>query len=444
MSKKSRIAITKVEPGSIAEEAGVEAGDFLLSVNGQKIGDIFDYRYLTTEESLTIQVEKKNGEAWDIEVEKNQYEDLGMDFEDSLMDASRSCSNKCIFCFIDQLPVGMRKTVYFKDDDSRLSYLSGNYVTLTNMKNDDLDRIIKYKMSPINVSVHTTNPELRRFMLGSRFGGDVLDKIKRLVDGGISVNTQIVLCRGINDNEELDRTISELAAFYPGVESISAVPVGITKWRKGLYELMPYNKEASAEVVRQVEEWQKRLLGKVGSRVVYLADEFYIMSGKRLPGYRAYEDFPQIENGVGLMAFFLKDFNRCYARLKKAAASADIGPQRHVSIATGVSAYKFIKEMAEKLEKRYNNLIVDVYPINNVFFGENVTVAGLLTGRDIADQLAGASLGRELLISRSMLKAGEELFLDDYTVEMLGDKLGVKITVVENSGKDFIKKVLGY
>lgn len=440
MSKKHPIVIKEVEPGSIAAEAGIEACDVLVSVNGRKIKDIFDYRYLTTEENLSLRIEKKSGEVWDIEIEKEQYEDLGLDFEDSLMDESKSCTNKCIFCFIDQLPKGMRPTVYFKDDDSRLSYLSGNYVTLTNMKKDDLDRIIKYRMSPINVSVHTTNPELRRFMLGSRFAGDALEKIKLLADGGITVNAQIVLCRGINDGQELDRTISELAGLYPGVESISAVPVGITRWREGLYGLTPYEERSSGEVIDQVESWQKRLLERNGSRVVYLADEFYIMAGRKLPGYKAYEDFPQIENGVGLVALFKKEFSDYFRRLKAVDASKT---QRHISIATGVSVYKFIKEMAEKLEKRYNNLKVTVYPIKNIFFGENVTVTGLLTGGDIADQLEGQDLGQELLISRSMLKAGEEIFLDDYTVGMLEEKLGVKVAVVENNGKDFIEKILG-
>lgn len=440
---KTGITIMAVEQGSIAYEAGIEPGDILVSISGQTIKDIFDYRYLTTEETLSIGIRKKDGEAWEIEVEKDQYEDLGMDFEDSLMDASKSCTNKCIFCFIDQLPKGMRETVYFKDDDSRLSYLSGNYVTLTNMKDEDLERIIKYKMSPLNVSVHTTNPELRRFMLGSRFGGDVLDKIKKLVEGGISVNTQIVLCRGINDGDELDRTISELSGLYPGMSSVSVVPVGLTRWRSGLHTLKPFDKASSAEVVRQVEKWQKKFLNEKDSRIVYIADEFYIMSEIDLPEYSDYEDFPQLENGVGLVALLKNEFDEYLGALKQSESDVGYGSERHISIATGVSVYNFIKEMADTLEKRYNNLKVTVYPIKNSFFGENVTVTGLLTGTDIAEQLKEASIGQELLISRSTLKAGEDIFLDDFTLAKLSESLGVKVTVVENNGEDFINKVRG-
>ena len=443
LNKEPRITIQNVEPGSIAGEAGIEPGDILVSISGEKIMDIFDYRFLTSEESLTVCIQKKDGEVWEIEIDKDQYEDLGMNFEEALMDASKSCTNNCIFCFIDQLPEGMRETVYFKDDDSRLSYLSGNYVTLTNMKDEDLERIIRYKMSPLNVSVHTTSPDLRRFMLGSRFGGDVLEKIRKLVEGGISVNTQIVLCRGINDGEELDRTISELSGLYPGMSSISVVPVGLTRWREGLYKLKPYDKATSAEVVRQVENWQKKLIDEKESRIVYIADEFYIMSEIDLPEYNDYEDFPQLENGVGLVALLKNEFEEYLESFEYHSAVSLYDVQRHISIATGVSVYNFIKEMADKLEKRYNRLKVNVYPIINDFFGENVTVTGLLTGTDIAEQLKEASIGQELLISRSMLKADEEIFLDDFTLARLSESLGVKVTVVENNGEDFINKILG-
>lgn len=445
MGKKSRILIKSVESGSVAGEAGIEPGDILLSINDQRIGDIFDYRFLATEEYLTVQIEKKSGEVWDIEVEKEQYEDLGMDFEDSLMDESQSCTNKCIFCFIDQLPPGMRKTMYFKDDDSRLSFLTGNYVTLTNMKDTELDRIIKYRMSPINVSVHTSNPDLRKIMLGNRFAGDVIDKIKRLVDGGITINTQIVLCRGINDGEELDRTISELSEFYPGMASISVVPVGITKWRQGLLQLKPFEALTSGVVLEQIMAWQKRLLGKFGSRMVYPADEFYIMAGRELPHYMEYEDFPQIENGVGLVALLKHEFYEALQEFdeKRYTEGSVDGLERHVSIATGMSVFKYIKEMAQELEKRYNKLRVSVYPIKNCFFGENVTVTGLLTGRDIAEQLKDADKGSGLFISRSMMKADEDIFLDDYSVEILEGELDTKVTIVENNGEDFIIKLLG-
>lgn len=441
----NRIAINAVQPDSAAHDAGLEPGDFLLSVNRQEIHDIFDYRFLTTDSNLLVEIEKKNGELWEIEVEKDEYEDLGLDFEDPLLSEAKSCTNKCVFCFIDQLPKGMRDTVYFKDDDSRLSFLSGNYITLTNMSEKELQRIIRYRMSPVNVSVHTTNPQLRISMLGNRFAGDILDKVRTLTEGGITVNAQIVLCRGLNDGVELDSTLEELSGLYPRIASISVVPVGLTKWREGLYKLEPFNAQASANVLEQVGDWQQKLLIKHGTRLVYLADEFYIMAGAKLPVCEEYEDFPQIENGVGLMSLFIFEFNEY---LKKHGKKLDrycskLDGDRTVSIATGICAYKYIKQLVQLLEKRYNNLKVAVYPIKNSFFGENVTVTGLLTGCDLFAQLESQKLGSELLISRSMLKSGEELFLDDYTVSGLGLKLGKKVTVVDNKGEDFIKKILG-
>ncbi|HHW49749.1 MAG TPA: DUF512 domain-containing protein, partial [Clostridiaceae bacterium] len=405
--------IDVVQPDSIAEDAGIEPGDKLLSINGQKIKDIFDYRFLTTEEKLVLCIEKRDGEIWEVEIEKEQYEDLGIEFENPMIDDATSCTNKCIFCFIDQLPKGMRKTLYFKDDDARLSFLTGNYVTLTNIDNSQIDRIIRYKMSPVNVSVHTTNPGLRVFMLNNRFAGDVLDKIKKLTDGGIIVNCQIVLCKGINDGDELDRTIADLGSLYPGVRSVSVVPVGITKYRDGLYKLEPFDKESSNIVINQIADWQKDFLKKYGTRLVYAADEFYIMAGLELPKYEEYEDFPQLENGVGLIALFRQEF---YEHLENLNVKVPENYRRNVSIATGVLGYRYIKKMAEDLEKRIENLKINVYEIKNSFFGENVTVTGLLTGADIVSQLSGKELGDVLLISRSTLKAGEDLLLDDYTV----------------------------
>jgi putative radical SAM enzyme (TIGR03279 family) len=437
--KQKSIIVREVMPGSIAEEAGIENGDKILYINNEKIQDVFDYRFLTAEEKLIIEIQKVDGELWEVEIEKDQYEDLGIEFDNSMLDEAKSCTNKCVFCFIDQLPKGMRETLYFKDDDSRLSFLTGNYVTLTNMGEKDIDRIIRYKMSPINVSVHTTNPSLRAHMLNNRSAGDVLDKIKYLVNGGIMVNCQIVLCREINDGAELDKTISDLSCLYPGINSISVVPVGITKYRRGLYEIKPYDKESANAVISQVESWQKKLLEKFGSRVVYLADELYIMAQHKLPEYAEYEDFPQLENGVGLISLFRNEF---YEYIKTFHGYAH-DKLRRVSIATGVSAFKFISEMASELERRCRKIKITVYEIKNEFFGENVTVTGLLTGGDIASQLAGKDLGEELLISKSMLKSGEDLFLDDITVQVLEDMLKVKIGIVDNSGEDFINKLLG-
>lgn len=435
----NKIKICNVQSGSIAEEAGVEAGDFLLSINEQSIKDIFDYRYYQASEELLLQIEKPDGEVWEIEIDKDESEDLGLEFEDSLIDGAKSCTNKCIFCFIDQLPKGMRETVYFKDDDSRLSFLTGNYVTLTNIKNEELQRIINYRMSPINVSVHTTNPELRKFMLGNRFAGDVLDKIKMLTDSGIEVNCQIVLCRGINDGDELEKTIADLAAFYPGINSVSIVPVGISKHRDNLFKLEPFDKESSADVIKQVLKWQNKLLREKGSRVIYLSDEFYINAEMAIPEYEEYEDFPQIENGVGMVASFKQEVKE-YLGNKKRKTSLN---NRKISIATGRLVYKNIIQLVNDIKKVYDDLEVSVFDIENDFFGSNVTVTGLLTGGDIIKQLKGKDLGQELLLSKNMLRSGEHILLDDYTIEQIEEELGIKIRIVDNTGADFVNALIG-
>lgn len=449
MKNKKGTVIREVLKGSIAEEAGIQPGDCILEINGERIKDIFDYRFLITDENVNMVIRKENGDIWDIDIEKDTYEDMGIEFEDPMIDSAKSCANKCIFCFIDQLPKGMRETLYFKDDDTRLSFLTGNYVTLTNISDKELDRIIKYHMSPINISVHSTNPSVRKLMLGNRFAGNILERIKKLVNAGITVNCQIVLCRGINDQEELDRTIKDLSDLYPGVGSISVVPVGITKYREGLYPLVPYDGEESKKVLEQVEGWQKKLLEEKGSRVVYAADEFYIMAEKELPGYEEYEGFPQLENGVGMVALFKEEFFEYLedeeAGLNEKGVNADekAVKDRIVSVATGISAYKIIKKLAEELENRYNNLKINVYPVENRFFGKYVTVAGLLTGQDIVNGLKDKELGQVLLIPKNMLKSDEDVFLDDYTVEKVGTLLNVKVKVLEVNGKAFVDGILG-
>lgn len=437
--KEQIIPVKSVLPGSIAKDVGIEAGDAILSINGEKVRDIFDYRFLITDENLLLEILKQDGEIWEIEIEKEEYEDLGIEFESLMIDETKSCRNKCVFCFIDQLPKGMRDTLYFKDDDSRLSFFMGNYVTLTNMSFEDIDRIIKYRMSPINISVHTTNPDLRVFMLKNKSAADIMEKIQKLIEGGIEVNCQIVSCLGINDGEELDRSIRDLGSLYPGVNSVSVVPVGITKYREGLSYLKPYDIDSSAKVIKQVEKWQNTFLDKYGSRITYIADEFYIMAGEKIPEYEDYEEFPQIENGVGLIAQLKREFSECLQDL-----DYELSVPRFVSIATGVSSYIYIREMADKLEEKYkNNLKINIYKIENRFFGKNVTVTGLLTGKDICEQLKGSELGSELLISRSMLRSGEQVLLDDYTVSDLEEKLKVRISIVENNGKDFVGKIIG-
>ena len=428
-----------VQSGSIAEEAGVEAGDFLLSINKQNIKDIFDYRYYQASEELLLEIEKPDGEIWEIEVEKDENEDLGLEFEDSLIDGAKSCTNKCIFCFIDQLPKGMRETVYFKDDDSRLSFLTGNYVTLTNIKNEELERIIHYRMSPINVSVHTTNPDLRKFMLGNRFAGDVMDKIRMLTDNGIEVNCQIVLCRDINDKNELDKTIDDLCQLYPSINSVSIVPVGISRHRENLFELKPFDMESSTNVINQVHKWQNKLLKERGSRVIYLSDEFYINAGIDIPKYKEYEGFPQIENGVGMVALLRQEVKEALKNKKKHIMPVN----RKVSLVTGRLVYKNILQLVDEIKNVYNGLEVNVYDIENDFFGPYVTVTGLLTGQDIVKQLKGRDLGQELLISRNMLRAGEHVFLDDYTVERIEAELDIPIRIVDSSGNDFVNALIG-
>jgi len=440
LTKQKKIAVKSVQPGSIAEEAGIEPQDFVLSINDNEILDVFDYRFLTTNEFFTIDVEKPDGEIWEIEIEKDEYEDLGIEFEDPMMDDARSCTNNCIFCFIDQLPKGMRDTLYFKDDDTRLSFMMGNYVTLTNMKDTDIDRIIKYKMSPINISVHTTNPELRKTMLRNKFAGGIIEKIKRLVDSGIIVNGQIVLCRGINDGEELDRTIKDLSQLFPGVLSISVVPVGLTRHREHLFELEAFDMESSKELIKQVEAWQLKLLSQYGKRIIYIADEFYIMAGVPIPNYEEYEDFPQIENGVGLISLLRYEVDEVIDKYKVKHKG---NSKRTITIATGASPSEYINEMTKKISEAFN-VEIKVYTIINNFFGEHVTVTGLLTGKDVIAQLKGKELGDELLISSSMLRAGEEVFLDDVTLEELSKVLKIKVTPVMNSGIDFVENILGY
>lgn len=431
-----KIEISSITSGSIAQELGIEPGDFLVSINDQQIHDVFDYRFYVADSALILDIEKSNGERWQFDIEKDEMEDLGLEFANSLLDEEKSCKNKCIFCFIDQLPKGMRETLYFKDDDARLSFLFGNYITMTNLSDDEIDRIIKYHMSPVNISVHTTNPELRKKMLNNRFAGDVLEKVKRFTSAGIIVNTQIVLCPEINDSEELDRTIGDLTRLFPELHSISVVPVGITRFRAGLSALKPFTKESAAQVVSQIENWQKRLLDTYNSRVVYLADEIYIKAEKPLPHYEAYEDFPQIENGVGMVSSFINEVDLALKNINETNTPKHIS--KAVSIATGASIYEIFKSIANKVEKSIEGLKINVYRVENTFFGEHVTVTGLLTGSDIIRELSGKDLGDMLLLSKSMFKSGTDIMLDDITARDLQKKLKVKIQLVDTNGQAFI------
>ena len=433
--RKADTTIKYIEPYSIADEAGLEIGDKLISINGHDFHDILEYRYLTAEYEVTLEVLKKDGTTEMITVE-NDYEDLGIEFAEGLIDEAQSCKNKCIFCFIDQLPKGMRETVYFKDDDTRLSFLQGNYVTLTNMSDEEIDRLIKMRVSPINVSVHATEPELRCKMLNNRFAGKCYDIMKRFAENDIYMNCQIVLCPGINDGENLKRTLSDLGALFPNVNSISVVPVGLTRYRDGLYPLTPFTKESSAETIRFVEEIQNEFLEKLGTRLVYLSDEFYVDAGIPVPDAESYEGFPQIENGVGLIASMQEEFDSAMRLLKNKKRS------RHVSVATGEIAEGFIKGLAEKIEQLCEGVKVDVYPIKNNFFGGGVSVSGLVCGCDIIKQLKDKIKTDTLLIPHSMLRDDDNIFLDDTTVEDVEKALDVKIVPVMNDGYEFVEKIL--
>lgn len=428
--------IKSVEEGSIAWEMGIEPGDRLLQINGSIIEDVFDYHYYTNDEELLILIQKENGEEWELEIEKDYDEDLGIEFEQGLMDEYRSCRNKCMFCFIDQMPKGMRDTLYFKDDDSRLSFLQGNYITLTNMSDHDIQRIVDYHLEPINVSIHTTNPELRCKMLHNRFAGDALKKIQILYDGGITMNGQIVLCKGINDGEELERSIRDMTKWLPNLQSVSVVPVGLTKFRDGLYPLEPFTKEDAKEVLGIIHKWQKKIYEEYGIHFIHAGDEWYLLAEEELPEEERYDGYLQLENGVGMLRLLLNEFEEAYEPL------AGDGREIHLSMATGKLAYPYLKEMLERLKAKYPNLNVNLFEIRNDFFGERITVAGLITGQDLIAQLKGQDLGDALLLPCSMLRSGEDVFLDDVTVTELSDALQVPIDIVKSSGQDFIEAVL--
>ncbi len=428
--------VSSVVPGSIAAEMGIEKGDVLLSVNGQSPEDVFDYRYLMNEEEVSVLIRKPDGEEWELEIEKEYEDDLGMEFENGLMDDYRSCRNKCIFCFIDQLPKGMRKTLYFKDDDSRLSFLQGNYLTLTNMKEQDLNRIIYYRLSPINISFQTTNPKLRCRMLNNRFAGDIMQKVQRLKEAGIVMNGQIVLCKGVNDGEELERSIRDLTTLLPELQSVSVVPVGLTRHREGLYPLAPFTKEDAHEVLEVIRRWQRRLYEERGVHFIHAGDEWYILAGESLPEETTYDGYLQLENGVGMVRLLEEEVAETLLHLPGDERS------RSVTIATGELAASFLQRHADRVRERYPNVRVQVLPVKNKFFGEQITVAGLLTGQDLIEQLKSRDLGERLLLTSHMLKSGEPVFLDDRTVEEVENALQTKVFIVESSGNDLIKGMI--
>lgn len=436
MKKKNQHIINQVAPDSIAEELEIEVGDILLEINGNKIEDIFDYQYYTQDEYIEVLIQKPSGEEWLLEIDKDYDEDLGISFENGLMDDYRSCHNKCIFCFIDQMPKGMRDTLYFKDDDSRLSFLQGNYVTLTNMSDEDVERIIKYNLSPINVSFQTTNPELRCKMLNNRFAGDALKKAWKLAEAGIMMNGQIVLCKGVNDGEELERSIRDLSKYLPNLESVSVVPVGLSKYRDGLYPLEPFTKEDAKEVLRIIHEWQDKLYPEYGLHFIHASDEWYILAEEELPEEESYDGYLQLENGVGMVRLLMNEFEEGMKQITR-----EVKPTE-VSLVTGRLAFPYINKMAEQMMEKYPQLKIHVYAIRNDFFGEMITVSGLLTGQDILAQLKDKELGERVLLPQNVLKSGEAVFLDDVTLEEFEKALQVQVDIVKSSGQDFIDAIL--
>ncbi len=431
------VTICGVERASLAEKHGIKAGDVLLSINSHDIRDVLDYRFRLSEKEVVLKLHR-GPDIVDVTIKKGEYDDIGLCFDTYLMDKKHSCRNKCVFCFIDQLPKGMRDTLYFKDDDSRLSFLMGNYITLTNLTDEDVERIIEMKTSPINISVHTTNPELRVKMMKNKRAGDVLSYMKRFADAGISLNCQIVLCKGLNDGEELIRSMSDLVGLVPQLIGVSIVPAGITDYRNGLYPLEPFTPEETAKVIDTVDAFANECMEKYGSRLFFCSDEMYLSCCRDLPDEDYYEGYPQIENGVGMIRSMKCEFDDELDFLSE----YDLTKQRELSVATGEAAYEFIKSLADELMRRVPALRVHVYSIKNNFFGKNITVAGLITGRDLIAQLKDKDLGERLLIPSVMLRAEADMLLDSVTLEELTEKLGVQISVCDTNGADFISKIL--
>lgn len=438
---KNEHVIIHVEKGSSADKAGIKVQDRILSINQSEIVDVFDYHYLCNEEQLDLVIEKPDGTRKKIEIKKEYEEDLGLTFESGLMDEYRSCCNKCIFCFIDQMPKGMRDTLYFKDDDSRLSFLQGNYITLTNMNERDVDRIIQYKMGPINISVQTMNPTLRCEMLHNRFAGEALNKMRKFLDAGIPMNGQIVLCKGVNDGKELKYSLEQLMEYAPVMESISVVPVGLSKYREGLYPLEPFTREDAKEVLECIREFQNEAFARHGIHFVHASDEWYLLANEPIPLEENYDGYLQLENGVGMLRLLMNEVEETLSQ--KRIRKPIFHRKRKITIATGLLASEVIQLLVKQVMNQYPYIQVQVNPIVNDFFGPMITVSGLITGQDLINQLKGKDLGQELLLPVNMLRSGERVFLDDQTVEDVEKECGVTIRIVENTGYDFVSSIVG-
>ena len=433
------VKITSVINRSRAMKAGVLSGDVLVSINGNEIRDVLDYRFYLTERTVELLL-LRDGAEITVSIRKGEYDDIGLEFETPLMDKKQRCHNKCIFCFIDQNPEGLRESLYFKDDDSRLSFLHGNYITLTNMTERDVGRIVKMRFSPINISVHTTNPELRVKMMNNKRAGEVLSYLDDFYKARLNMCGQLVLCRGVNDGAELVRSLNDLFKYFPYMTSVSVVPAGMTKFREGLYPLEDYSPEAAAEVIDTVNAFGDSIKARMGTRMFYVADEFYLKAKRPIPDSDYYEDYPQIENGVGMLRSFSDEFD---IGAEDVVELASLSGKRRVSVATGVASYPLIRSLADRLMALSDKITVDVYEIKNRFFGESITVSGLLTGKDIFEQLSGKDLGDALLIPANTLRAGEDVFLCGMTLSELAERLNTHIRVTENDGFDFIDAAFG-
>lgn len=429
------VQITGVTKRSPAWKFGIKKHDILISINGFNIEDVLDYMFYSAENKVIVEV-LRNNETLTFDISKSEYDDLGLEFESFLMDKKRTCHNKCVFCFIDQMPPNMRDTLYFKDDDARLSFLQGNYVTLTNLKQKDIDRIIKMRLN-INVSVHTTNPELRCKMMNNRFAGETLKYLKQMTDSGLRLNCQLVLCPNLNDGDELERTLHDLGELMPNISSIAGVPVGLSKFREGLYPLESFTKKGAERVIDTMKKYQDIFLKKYGSRTVFPSDEFFLIAERELPSAEYYEDYPQFENGVGMLRSIIDEFNDALN------LADELTESRSVSIATGYAPYSTIQNLVNKATSRWNNLECNVYPIRNDFFGEKITVTGLITAQDLINQLKDKPLGDELLLSKSMFKTNEDIFLDDITLQEVEKQLNIKIHKIDNDGFALLDGILG-
>ncbi|MBQ2847739.1 MAG: DUF512 domain-containing protein [Clostridia bacterium] len=431
------VLISQIQSGSLAEKKKISAGDRLVSINGNEINDVLDYRFYINETKLILLLETADRKSKLVMIKKDEFEDIGLEFETYLMDRQRSCKNKCIFCFIDQLPKGLRKSLYFKDDDSRLSFLFGNYITLTNLTDKEAERIIKMHISPVNISVQTMNPELRVKMMANPKAGDSLKYLYKFAEAGITINTQLVLCPGINDGDELEFSLNELSKLYPAVQSIAAVPVGLSDHRDGLYKLEPYNEKTAGEAIDIIDRFNEKFRAEHGEIIAYAADEFYLKAKRDMPDAEYYNDFPQLENGVGMWALLKSEFEAALNECETKECN------RRVTVVTGKAAYPLISALAEKAEEKINGLTVNVTAAENKLLGSMITVSGLLCGADIEAAVRGLDLGEELIIPPNCLRSEGDMFLDDMTVEELSQRLEIKVTQNGPSGEDLLSAMTG-